>query len=262
MNRLAPCFLLLCFALAAAPPANASKPPQFNTIVVNHFTNANGVNQSQEFINAFCDELRLKLEKASFKQGFTFWKVTRQALTEGAAVSDADAANSLVVEGKFTRLDKGSMFTKLYMEIDVYRVSDHLLVKTVPTHDIFPNHGAGSDEHIGKIMADQAVLDLFDPLQNVNLSSIRAAPPVPKSVPPAPAPAPLFASVQFSSSPAGADITIDGYDAGNTPSLIKLRPGTHSIRITKDGYEPWERTIDTGAGESRNLAPNLEKTGP
>ncbi len=67
--------------------------------------------------------------------------------------------------------------------------------------------------------------------------------------------------MQLSSDPAGAEITIDGNYAGNTPSLIKLKPGTYSIRMTLRGYAPWVRSIETAAGESRNFAATLEKTG-
>ena len=64
MKRLAPYFLTLYLFVAAAPPAaRASKPPHFNIIVVNHFTNANGVNQSQEFIQEFSGGLRNALRK-------------------------------------------------------------------------------------------------------------------------------------------------------------------------------------------------------
>ena len=68
--------------------------------------------------------------------------------------------------------------------------------------------------------------------------------------------------VQFSSDPSGAEIVIDGNYAGNTPSLIKLRPGNHSIRITKKGYTPWERSIDADAGESRTIAAELDSAKP
>ena len=76
----------------------------------------------------------------------------------------------------------------------------------------------------------------------------------------APASSDAVASVQLSSDPAGAEIAIDGSYVGNTPSLIKLRPGTHSITMTMPGYAPWVRSIETAAGESRNFAATLEKT--
>jgi PEGA domain len=57
--------------------------------------------------------------------------------------------------------------------------------------------------------------------------------------------------VQVSSHPSGADITIDGDYAGSTPSQIKLKPGTHAIKITKKGFQPWERSIKM---EARRVA--------
>ncbi|MGA2206948.1 MAG: PEGA domain-containing protein [Terracidiphilus sp.] len=253
MKRLAPYFLTLYLFVAAAPPAaRASKPPHFNIIVVNHFTNANGVNQSQEFIQEFSGGLRNALRK---------WKIAHQVLDETATVTDADAANSISIDGKFTGLDNGAIFTKLRMEIEIYRISDHVLVKTVAMHDNYFHHGDSGDS-----MGDAMSGDVALALEKVNLSAIPAGPPVLRSEPSAPATAtaapaaPALASIQFSSNPAGVEITIDGAYAGNTPSLIKLRPGTHSIRVTKNGYLPWERSIDASAGEARTIAAALEKT--
>ena len=42
---------------------------------------------------------------------------------------------------------------------------------------------------------------------------------------------------------------------------MNLKPGTHSIKMTKNGYMPWVRSIETSAGESRNIAADLEKAG-
>ncbi len=253
-----PCFLTFFLLLAAAPPsAKAAKPPQFNTIVVNNFTNASGVSQSQEFIQEFSGSLRSGLQNS---------KIAGQVVPEATAVDDATAANSLVIEGKFTSLDKGAIFTKLYMEIDIYRVSDHVLVKTITTNVQYVSHGAV--KNLGEFVGGRASETVAPALKKVSLASIPAGPPVPRPTSPvpalatAPAAPQVFASVQLSSNPSGAEITIDGNDAGNTPSLIKLKPGTHSIRITMTGYTPWERSIDTGAGESRTVAADLEKTIP
>lgn len=66
--------------------------------------------------------------------------------------------------------------------------------------------------------------------------------------------------VQISSEPSGAEITVDGDYTGSTPSQIKLQSGPHSVRITKKGFEPWERSIKVEAGESRNIDAELEKS--
>ena len=265
MKRLAPLLLSLTILIAAAPLPAKDSQPQFNTIVVNHFTNANGVNLSQEFINDFCDAMRAELQKE---------KVAVRVLEEGAAVTGADAANSLMIEGKFTQLNEANaiFMGKLTMEISIYRISDHAPVKTLTVKE---NFSASSHAHDTKSAnftgANTAFHDIGPALKGVNLSSIPPAPPgsnpassaapAPSSAT-APVAAPAFASIQFSSNPTGAEIIIDGNYAGNTPSLIKLRPGTHSIRITKTGYTPWERSIEPGAGESRTVAATLEKTGP
>lgn len=258
MKRTTPLYLfLLLFSAIGVQPTRAAKPAIYKTIVVNTFVNGEGVNRPLEFIQQFSQGLAEGLRKS---------KIAGQVLEEGGAVPDGDAASSLVVEGKFSKLDTGPFITKIFMEIEVYRISDHVLVKSITTHETYGSHGAVSNlgEILGKMIADTVA----DPLKKVDLASIPAGPPVPRApaaataAAGAPAAAPVFASVQLTSNPAGAEIAIDGNYAGNTPSLIKLRPGTHSIRITKDGYAPWERVIDTGVDEKRNLAAALEKTGP
>ena len=56
-------------------------------------------------------------------------------------------------------------------------------------------------------------------------------------------------SLKLSSSPAGADIALDGNFVGQTPSSVLTLPGDHYIKIVKTGYKPWERTITTSGGE-------------
>jgi serine/threonine-protein kinase len=46
------------------------------------------------------------------------------------------------------------------------------------------------------------------------------------------------------STPAGALVFVDGRDAGRTPTAVRdLSPGTHRVRIVRDGYVPVERRI-------------------
>jgi hypothetical protein len=68
------------------------------------------------------------------------------------------------------------------------------------------------------------------------------------------------AMVQISSEPSGADILVDGEYTGCTPSQLSLKPGPHSVRIAKKGFEAWERSITVESGESRNLAAELEQS--
>ncbi|MBI5015760.1 MAG: PEGA domain-containing protein [Deltaproteobacteria bacterium] len=46
------------------------------------------------------------------------------------------------------------------------------------------------------------------------------------------------------SNPVGADVTLDGKPAGKTwePLVVKdVAPGLHAVRVSKDGYRPWEK---------------------
>ena len=46
------------------------------------------------------------------------------------------------------------------------------------------------------------------------------------------------------STPAGARVSIDGRDAGVTPAVVRdLARGSHSVRVTRDGYIAEERRI-------------------
>ncbi len=78
-----------------------------------------------------------------------------------------------------------------------------------------------------------------------------ATAPAPTATPAAPAAtAPTAAdmtlapsSVEFGSTPDGAEIVIDGNVVGNTPSTLRLTPGHHSIEIRMGGYRTWSRMM-------------------
>jgi hypothetical protein len=55
--------------------------------------------------------------------------------------------------------------------------------------------------------------------------------------------------VQFGSQPGGALVTIDGRDFGSrTPSKTSLEAGAHDITMQRDGYRPWQKTVDVMGG--------------
>lgn len=65
--------------------------------------------------------------------------------------------------------------------------------------------------------------------------------------------------LNLSSTPAEAEISIDGNFVGNTPSSVNVAAGDHTISIRMAGYQSWDRTIHTSAGKV-NLAATLVKT--
>jgi hypothetical protein len=64
--------------------------------------------------------------------------------------------------------------------------------------------------------------------------------------------------ISVSSTPANADIEIDGSFVGNTPSMIEVVPGEDAVVVRKTGYKSWERKMKVTGG-SVNLSAELEK---
>ena len=69
------------------------------------------------------------------------------------------------------------------------------------------------------------------------------------------------AQIEIASSPAGSDIELDGKFVGSTPSLVKVPSGEHTVKLTKNGYAVWERTLTTLPGSVR-ISPDLQPLAP
>jgi hypothetical protein len=317
VKRFAPFVVQFCVLLLAVPLVAQDARPQFNTIVVKHFTNTGKVNLPQDFIDHYSAGLIGELE---------WLKVAGNVVGEGVPVAAADTAGAIAIEGKFTQFDEGGMYAagQLDVLINVYRISDGALVKTIPMSIPFrpvKPSSKNKDQNPGQYTGGRTALLLQQNLRKITLPTLAPAPsvanhPAPSAAPaaaalsPTPAvvapsaaptaaapsappavaaPAPsaipavaspsahatptaaaatppetaqpcpaVFAYAQISTDPSGAEITIDGNYAGNTPSLINLKPGTHSIKITKNGYIPWVRSIEIVTGEQRTIAAALE----
>jgi TonB family protein len=62
--------------------------------------------------------------------------------------------------------------------------------------------------------------------------------------------APTTGSADVVSNPAGGAVKIDGVAVGQTPlSDYKLKPGSHRVEITKEGFEPWTGTVVVAGGK-------------
>ena len=65
---------------------------------------------------------------------------------------------------------------------------------------------------------------------------------------------PTFASMSVDSTPAGADIEVDGSFVGNTPSTISVSQGNHQLVIKKRGFSAWTRLMTFTGGNVHVLA--------
>jgi hypothetical protein len=120
--------MALLAALVLAPGLAAKDPENiYKTVESKHFTRLEGVELSPAFTDYLYAELRNELGKT---------KLFAQVVGEGEAVEDADAANSVVVEGVITEYKKGNRAAdaiigfgagarSLKIDVNLTRRSDH-----------------------------------------------------------------------------------------------------------------------------------------
>ena len=99
---------------------------------------------------------------------------------------------------------------------------------------------------------------------------VQAAPP-PRQSSPAPVPAPQAEAspaqaapaekvkCNFSSTPAGADINLDGKYVGSTPSEISLSIGSHVVVLSMSGFAQWKRELTVLSGSQLTVNAILQK---
>ena len=147
-------------ALAAAKPIESNTPELSGTftgdvriIEVKHFTQSQGLNLSPEFINSFYDGLRERLIKE---------QVASQIVDEDSAVPDAEAANTVIIEGKFTEYKQGGFLVvgAVSSEIKFYRKSDHALFKTITARVPFKPSPLNTDRIIGKATGGRTAYEI------------------------------------------------------------------------------------------------------
>ena len=110
-------------------------------IEVKHFTQADGLDLSAEFLGYYHAALLAALPKT---------KVAGRVVDDGGAMSDAEARNAVVVEGRILSLKKGSMVTVLKAEISLYRRSDRALIKTLTVDAACKSSPLNKDKNIAE----------------------------------------------------------------------------------------------------------------
>jgi hypothetical protein len=68
--------------------------------------------------------------------------------------------------------------------------------------------------------------------------------------------------VNVSSNPIGAEVFADGDFVGNSPAVLKLAPGKHTVAVKSSGYSDWAKEITVQNGSQLQLNANLERHSP
>lgn len=66
---------------------------------------------------------------------------------------------------------------------------------------------------------------------------------------------PAWGSVEVTSIPAGAQISVDGVDLGASPRTLEVESGVRLVRIAAAGLKPWESSVVVKAGERLAIGP-------
>jgi hypothetical protein len=72
---------------------------------------------------------------------------------------------------------------------------------------------------------------------------------------------PVWATVTVNTPAAGAAVEIDGVVAGTAPGTIRVRPGVHEIRVTREGYATWEKSVALADGQVLEVPLELSAVG-
>jgi hypothetical protein len=95
-------------------------------------------------------------------------KMAEQVVGDGAPVPDADAAHSLVVEGKFTEYREGGFLVGpgiVGAEIRVSRKSDHAPITTLTPRVAFKTSPLNTDKNVGEGTGQRTASHLRDALK-------------------------------------------------------------------------------------------------
>lgn len=58
-----------------------------------------------------------------------------------------------------------------------------------------------------------------------------------------------------------ATIEVDGIAVGTAPGKLEVKAGLHKLRVVREGFKPWERTVNFSNGQKLNIALELTEAG-
>lgn len=65
----------------------------------------------------------------------------------------------------------------------------------------------------------------------------------------------------FKVSALAATVEIDGIAIGSAPGQVTARAGLHKLRVVREGFKPWERTVNLSQGQKLNVPLEMSEAG-
>ncbi|MBC8011945.1 MAG: PEGA domain-containing protein [Burkholderiales bacterium] len=66
---------------------------------------------------------------------------------------------------------------------------------------------------------------------------------------------------KFKVTPLNATVEVDGVAVGTAPGKVTLKPGFSRLRLSREGFKPWERTINAVDGQTLSVAMTMSDDG-
>ena len=137
------------------------------------------------------------------------------------------------------RVLEGSNGTQLYG--DTIAVSDKVSQNA--------NMQVQSGDQVNTLL-DRGAVELADRVHG-SLAKIQKAKPAEATL----------ASVTVNSTAVGAAVEVDGVAVGSAPGIFQLRPGVHRMRVAKEGYATWEKSVNAYDGQTLEIVMELAAEG-
>jgi len=72
---------------------------------------------------------------------------------------------------------------------------------------------------------------------------------------------PALATVTLGVAPEGAAVEVDGVVVATAPGTFQVRPGVHEVRVTREGYATWEKSVAFADGQTLDVPMELSAAG-
>ena len=206
---------------------------------------------------AMCRTMRHLVTVATLFLGlFSAEQASGQGVTvppQGGGAGHPDVVNCLILErvGAVDRVT--SRVLSLGIHGKQFQYVEGKLPEGVSFHDKLTEHDVSELQARGSeivIVSSDLLPDELQQARNYCLAETRKSPVQASST-----------QIEIASTPSGSDIEVDGKFIGSTPSSVKLALGEHTIKLSKNGYATWERTMNTVAGTVR-ISPELQPAVP
>jgi hypothetical protein len=66
---------------------------------------------------------------------------------------------------------------------------------------------------------------------------------------------------KFKVTPLSVIVEVDGIAMGTAPGAIQVKPGLSKLRVTREGFKPWERTVNFVNGQTLTVALEMSEAG-